>query len=146
SNFINRQNQAWDVQIGVSQLLYDGGATYSGVKSARFVEGAAYFQLRQTIDRVVAEVKINFFQVILNRALILAQEQSVELLESQLQDQTNRFEAGTVPRFNVLQAEVALANAIPPLIEARNDLRISQFQLVRLIGMNYPAGTLGKVP
>ncbi|MFV0337452.1 MAG: TolC family protein [Chthoniobacterales bacterium] len=143
---IFQQNQAWDVQIAASQLIYDGGAAYSGIKSARFTEDAAYFQLRQTIDRVVAEVKINFFQVILNRALIVAQEQSVTLLESQLQDQTNRFEAGTVPRFNVLQAEVALANAIPPLIQARNALRISQFQLVRLLGMNYPAGSLGKVP
>ncbi|MFV0415986.1 MAG: TolC family protein [Chthoniobacterales bacterium] len=143
---LSRQNQAWDVQIAVNQLIYDGGAAYSGIKSVRFTEDAAYFQLRQTIDRVIAEVKINFFQVILNRALIVAQEQSVELLESQLQDQTNRFEAGTVPRFNVLQAEVALANAIPPLIQARNALRISQFQLVRLVGMNYPAGNLGKVP
>jgi len=140
------QNQSWNVQIGASQLLFDGGATVAGIQAAKFVEDSAYFSLRQTIDRVVAEVKTNFFLIILNRALIVAQEQSVALLESQLQDQINRFEAGTVPRFNVLQAEVALANAIPPLIQARNNLRISQFELVRLMGMNYPAGQLSEVP
>ncbi len=131
------QNRFWNFQFGLSQLLFDSGAAVSGIISARNVEISSYFQLRKVIDDTIAAVKINFYQIILNRALIVAQEQSVALLESQLQDQINRYEAGTVPRFNVLQAEVALANAIPPLIQARNNLRISQFQLVRLIGLDY---------
>lgn len=140
------QNQFWNMQFGVSQLLFDSGAALSGIQAARAIETGSYFQLRKTIDKTISDVKINFYQVILNRALIIAQEQSVALLESQLQDQINRFEAGTVPRFNVLQAEVALANAIPPLIEARNNLRISQYQLVRLLGMNYNSMNLVQVP
>ena len=44
-----------------------------------------------------------------------------------------------MPRFNVLQAEVALANAIPPVIQARNALRISQFALVKQLGLDYPS-------
>jgi outer membrane protein TolC len=140
------QNRFWKMQVGVNQLLFDSGATINAIQGARFVENASYFQLRQTIDQTISNVKINFFQIILNRALIIAQEQSVALLESQLQDQINRFEAGTVPRFNVLQAEVALANSIPPLIQARNNLRISQFQLVRLLGMNYDQANPAQVP
>ncbi len=140
------QNRFWNIQLGVSQLLFDSGAAISGIQAAKYIETASYFQLRKTIDKTISDVKTNFFQVILNRALIIAQEQSVALLESQLQDQINRFEAGTVPRFNVLQAEVALANAIPPLIEARNNLRISQYQLVRLLGMNYDHSNLVQVP
>jgi TolC family type I secretion outer membrane protein len=140
------QNRFWNMQLGVSQLIFDSGATISAIQGARFVENSSYFQLRRVIDDTISNVKINFFQIILNRALIIAQEQSVALLESQLQDQINRFEAGTVPRFNVLQAEVALANAIPPLIQARNNLRISQFQLVRLLGMNYDQSNPAQVP
>ena len=140
------QNQSWDVQFGVTQLLFDGGNVISGIRAAKSIQDASYFQLRDTIDTLISNVKGNFFQVILNRALILAQEESVELLESQLQDQINRYEAGTVPRFNVLQAEVQLANAIPPLIDARNNLRISQYQLVQLLGMDYPAGQQDVVP
>lgn len=140
------QNQFWSMQLGVSQLLFDSGAAISGIQAAKFVETSAYFQLRKSIDDTIAAVKINFYQIILNRALIIAQEQSVALLESQLQDQINRFEAGTVPRFNVLQAEVALANSIPPLIQARNNLRIAQYQLVRLLGMNYDLSKPIQVP
>jgi outer membrane protein TolC len=76
----------------------------------------------------------------LNRALIIANQQSVDLLAEQLKDQQNRYDAGTVPRFNVLQAEVALANAKPPLIQAQNNYRVSMYKLVRLLGMDYPPG------
>ena len=78
-----------------------------------------------------------FYQIILNKALIGVQEESVNLLRSQLQDQQNRFEAGTVPRFNVLQAQVALSNQQPDLISARNNYRISQLQLARTIGLDF---------
>ncbi len=140
------QNKTWNIQFGASQLIYDGGAVVSGIRAATAAENSAFFTLRATIDNIIAQVKINFFQVVLNRALIVAQEQSVALLQQQLKDQQNRFEAGTVPRFNVLQAEVALANAKPPLIQAENAYRISLYQLVRLLGMNYPKGSPSEVP
>ena len=78
-----------------------------------------------------------FYLVQLDRALIGVQEESVKLLESQLQDQQNRFEAGTVPRFNVLQAQVALSNQIPQLITARNNYRIAQLQLAKTLGLDF---------
>jgi outer membrane protein len=82
-------------------------------------------------------VKTQFYQVVVNRALIGVQEESVRLLESQLKDQQNRFEAGTVPRFNVLQAQVQLYNQIPQLITARNTYRISILQLAKTLGLDY---------
>lgn len=140
------QNKTWNIQFVASQLLYDGGAVISNIRAATAAENSAFFSLRAAIDSIIAQVKINFYQVVLNRALIVAQEQSVALLQQQLKDQQNRFDAGTVPRFNVLQAEVALANAKPPLIQAENAYRISLYQLVRLLGMNYPQGAPSEVP
>ncbi|MCS7008787.1 MAG: TolC family protein, partial [Chthoniobacterales bacterium] len=140
------QNRVWSFQLSLNQLLFDSGAAFSATKAAKLQETAAYFLLRKTIDETIAAVKTNFYQIILNRALISAQEQSVALLESQLQDQINRFEAGVVPRFNVLQAEVALANAIPPLIQAYNNLRISQYQFIRLLGMDYGSSDPTQIP
>lgn len=140
------QNKTWNIQFTASQLIYNGGAVVSGIRSAIASENSAFFALRATIDAVIAQVKTNFYQVVLNRALIVAQEQSVTLLQQQLKDQQNRYEAGTVPRFNVLQAEVALANAKPPLIQAQNSYRISLYTLVRLLGMDYPTGHPSEVP
>src|SRR5204863_9783320 len=62
------------------------------------------------------------------------------LLGQQLKDQQNRFEAGTVPRFNVLQAEVALYNQIPQLITAQNNYRISMITLAKTLGLDFQPG------
>lgn len=135
--FVNN-NQSLNVTIQVNQNIWSGWKNQADFSAARLANDSAYYSLRQTIDKVVADTKKLFYDVIFNRALIRVREESVAVLQSQLQDQQSRFEAGTVPRFNVLQAEVALANAIPPVIQARNALRISQFSLVKQLGLNYP--------
>jgi outer membrane protein TolC len=92
--------------------------------------------LRDTVDRVVARIRSQFVNVLRTRALIQVQEESIQLLTNQLKDQQNRFDAGTVPRFNVLRAEVALSNARPELIRARNNYLIAQLELARSLGLD----------
>jgi outer membrane protein TolC len=84
--------------------------------------------------------------VLLDRALIGVQEESVKLLQSQLQDQQNRFEAGTVPRFNVLQAQVALSNQYPVLITAQNNYRIAELQLAKTLGLDFDPARSDSAP
>jgi outer membrane protein TolC len=136
-----RSDQAfnqWTIQLQGSQLLFDGWKTPSLTAAAKLSEQIAYFQLRQTIDSTIATVVQQFYQVVLDRALVIANEQQVALYQTQVTDQQSRYDAGTVPRFNVLQAQVQLANAEPPLIQAKNNLRIALFTLVTTIGLNYP--------
>jgi outer membrane protein len=127
--------ESWQVTLTVSQLIWDGGATIASRRASRINEDAAYYTLRDTIDSVVQTVRTQFYQILLNRALVQVQEESVNLLQSQLEDQKSRFEAGTVPQFNVLQAEGQLQNQIPQLISARNNYRISQLTLARTLGI-----------
>lgn len=140
------QNQTWNIQFQGSQLIFDGGATIAGIQAGGSAYESAFFSLRSTIDNIVSQIINQFYQIVLNRALIVAQQQNVALLQQQVQDQQNRYEAGTVPRFNVLQAEVQLANAKPPLIQAENNYRIAMYQLVQLLGMDYPQGHPSEVP
>jgi outer membrane protein TolC len=127
--------QTWQVTLTVSQLIWDGGATIASRRAARINEDQAYYTLRDTIDTVVQTVRTQFYQILLNKALVQVQEESVNLLQSQLEDQKSRFEAGTVPQFNVLQAEGTLENQIPQLIAARNNFRISELTLARTLGI-----------
>ncbi len=131
-------NQSWNIQFQGTQLLYDGGKTLSTTAAAKFSEQIAYYQLRQTIDATIATVIQQFYQVVLDRALVIANQQQVALYQTQVSDQQSRYDAGTVPRFNVLQAQVQLANAMPPLIQAKNNLRVALFTLVTTIGLDYP--------
>jgi outer membrane protein TolC len=138
SSTTTTQNQSWSVQVTVSQLVYDGGATIAGRRQALINEQEAYYTLRDTIDSVVSTVRTQFYQILLNKALVQVQEESVNLLQSQLEDQKSRYEAGTVPQFNVLQAEGQLQNQIPQLIAARNNYLIAQQTLARTLAI--PAG------
>src|ERR1700738_235420 len=131
----NSSNQTWQVTLTASQLIYDGGATIASRRAARINEDQAYYTLRDTIDTVVQTVRTQFYQILLDKALVQVQEESVTLLQTQLEAKTSRYEAGTVPQFNVLQAEGTLENQIPQLIAARNNYRISQLTLARTLGI-----------
>jgi outer membrane protein TolC len=137
-------DKSWRAAIEVRQLLYSGGQVGAALKIARFTEDQAYFQLRDTVDRVIATIRAQFYLVLLNRKLITVAEESIRLLGDQLKDQQNRFEAGTVPRFNVLQAEVALANSQPDLIRARNNYLVAQLELSRTLGLEASKSATGK--
>ncbi len=129
--------RSYTLSIAATQVIFAGGRVISQINSADFQRDSSYYAFRNAIDQIVATVRQQFYQVLLNRALIGVQEESVQLLQSQLKDQQNRFEAGTVPRFNVLQAQVALSNQYPQLISARNNYRISQLQLAKTLGLDF---------
>src|SRR2546421_6397277 len=129
--------RSYTLEIATTQVIFSGGRVPGQISSASFQRDSSYYSFRNTIDLIVATVRQEFYLVLLDRALIGVQEESVRLLQSQLQDQQNRFEAGTVPRFNVLQAQVALSNQIPQLITAQNNYRISQLQLAKTLGLDF---------
>ena len=135
----NGRNEAWSVDITARQVLYAGGGVTASVKSQQLALDAAVLSLRAVINDALLGVRTRFYTVLLNRERIKVQEQNIELLQRQLQDVKNRYEAGTVSNFEVLRAEVALANAQPALITARNDYRIAIEELRQAIG--YVAGS-----
>ena len=149
--------QTSDVSYSISvlgrQLIFNG-TTWPEIRGTFFQRDSAYFAFRNILDQLIATVKTQFYQIVVNRELITVNEQSVHLLESQLKDQQNRFEAGTVPRFNVLQAEVALYNQLPLLITSQNNYRIAKLQLAKTLGLNFerrrgenpPLEVVGEMP
>jgi outer membrane protein len=144
---------SYTISVLGKQLVFNG-TTYPQIRGTFFQRDSAYFAFRNILDQLLATVKTQFYQVVVNRELIKVQEQSVHLLESQLKDQQNRFEAGTVPRFNVLQAEVALYNQLPLLITAQNNYRISKITLAKTLGLDFqprrgespPLEVIGEMP
>ena len=130
----NGDNHNWSLNLTARQLLYTGGGVRAGVQSQQLRLEAAMLALRTVINDALLDVRIRFYTVLVNRERIKVQEQNIELLQRQLQDVKNRFEAGTVSNFEVLRAEVALANAQPDLITARNDYRLAIEQLRFVLG------------
>ena len=128
------ENRYWSFNITARQNLYTGGAVSANVRSQQLALDAAVLALQAVINDALLDVRTRFYTVLLSREKIKVQEQNVALLQRQLQDVKNRFEAGTVSNFEVLRAEVALANAQPPLITARNDYRLGIETLRQSLG------------
>ncbi|MBP6865036.1 MAG: TolC family protein [Candidatus Didemnitutus sp.] len=141
------ENRSWNVGITARQVLFAGGGVRSAVKSQQLALEAATLEMQAVIDAALLDVRTRFYNVLVSRERIKVQEQNVELLQRQLQDVRNRFEAGTVSNFEVLRAEVALANAQPPLISARNNYRIAIEELRQSLGFtSSDTANVAKVP
>ena len=133
---VESSDVSYAISITGTQLIFNG-TTFNEIRGTFFQRDSAYFAFRNVLDSLIATVKTQFYQIIVNRELVDVNEENVHLLEAQLKDQQNRFEAGTVPRFNVLQADVQLHNQIPQLITAQNNLRISKLQLAKTLGLDF---------
>ena len=134
STFVPPADNAWTIALQARQVLYAGGGVTASVKSARLAREAAAFELEGVINEQLRAVRTQFYTVLLAREKIAVQEENIKLLEQQLTDAKNRFNAGTTSNFDLLRAEVALANGQPPLIQARNDYRIATEQLRQVLG------------
>jgi len=144
--FVLGTPQNWSSQIKVQQSFYEGGRLLSSLRVARLSKEQSLLNYQTTVSDTVLSIQLGYFDVLLNMQQILVQEASVELLTRELADTTRRYDAGTVPRFNVLRAQVELANARPKLITARNNLRVSKNNLANLIGFNVPRESLEDIP
>jgi outer membrane protein TolC len=103
---------------------------------ARLIEEKRTLEYQALVNRVSMDVRLAFYDVLLNRAKIKVREQSVSVFEEEVKTQRERLEAGIVGSLNVSRAEVALANEQPELIDAQTRLQNSELQLGQLIGVD----------
>lgn len=144
--FGNAPAQNWSANAQIVQPLYEGGRVKANLAQGRQVTEQAEARFAATAADTAAAVLIAYDDALLAAEQITVQESSIALLGKELEDQKRRFDAGTAPRFNVLRAEVALANAQPRLIRARNAHRIAKNNLVNLLGYELPADMWKDIP
>ena len=139
-------DESWNTSVQIVQTIYQGGRTLSAFRAARLTKEQSLLQYQTAVADALLATRIAYYDVLVAEQQILVNEASVNLLNRELEDQQRRYEAGTVPRFNVLQAEVAVANARPPLIRARNAYRVAKNNLSNLLGYNLPKDVWEDIP
>jgi outer membrane protein len=139
-------NQNWNAGLQIVQTIYSGGKLTAAVRAAKVTKEQALAQYQAALADTLLSVRIAYYDILLNAELITVNETSVNLLQKELDDQQHRYDAGTVPHFNVLRAKVSLANARPPLIQAQNNYRISKNNLSNLLGYNLPSDIWDNIP
>lgn len=145
-NIPRESDRTWAADIRIVQSIYEGGRIASAFRTSKLTKEQAMLNYQTIVADTLRDVRVAYDDVLLAEQNIAVQEASVKLLEKELQDTSRRYEAGTVPQFNVLRAEVEVANARPRLIRARNSYRIAKNNLANLLGFDLPKGTEENIP
>lgn len=139
-------DQNWNANIRVVQSIYEGGKLVSSWRAAKLTTEQAFLQHQTIVADTLLATRVAYYDVLVAAQDIVVRDASVNLLAKELDEQQRRYDAGTVPRFNVLRAEVAVANARPALIRARNNHRIAKNNLAQLLGFDLPREVWENIP
>jgi outer membrane protein TolC len=142
----SQPHQNWNAGVQIVQSIYEGGKMVAALRAASVTKQQALAQYQSVIADTLLLTRIAYYDVLLAAQQITVHEASVNLLQKELEDQQRRYDAGTVPKFNVLRAEVAVANERPALIQARNNYRIAKNNLSNLLGYNLPREIWEDIP
>src|SRR5271154_2956500 len=139
-------DQNWNAGVQIVQSIYQGGKLLAAVRAAKVTKEQALAQYETTLADTLLSVRLAYYDILLAAEQITVNETSVNLLQKELDDQQHRYDAGTVPNFNVLRAKVSVANARPPLLQALNNYRIAKNNLSNLLGYNLPRDIWENIP
>ncbi|MFZ5862353.1 MAG: TolC family protein [Nitrospirota bacterium] len=124
------------INVGATQTLYAGGRIQGGIESARLARVDAKERLRALSREVAAQVKNAFYGVLFARELVRVRQDALALLQEHLATTQARFRQGTAAEFDMLRADVEVANARPPLIEVENQLATAEERFKRALGFD----------
>jgi len=139
-------HQSWNAGVQLVQSIYEGGKLVAAIRAANATKQQAVAQYQTSVADALLAVRLAYYDTLLAAQQITVHEASVNLLQKELDDQQHRLDAGTVPKFNVLRAEVAVANERPNLIRSKNDYRIAKNNLANLLGYNLPREIWENIP
>ena len=131
----------WDTGVTFKLPLFRGGRLVRGVQVAQMRKAVAEDMLRMTTQDIVYNVSSVYYKIAQLEKLTVANAASVEQLQAHKKDVEVSLAAGTVPRLDLLKADVELAHAKENLLLVKNNLESSYELLKTLMGMdNMAAG------
>ncbi len=129
-------DKSYNVGVEGTVPLFSGGRVISGIAVAYLSNDIAYEQYRQAINDTLYNVRVAFYSIVLAREVVKVRADALDLLTRQLDITKKKYDVGVVSKFDLLRAEVEVANARPPLIQAQNDLTVAGESLKRILGID----------
>ena len=126
-------------QATVTQILWAAGRLSAGLVAAEEFLSSYQMQERAVADYVRFSVKEAYFTALLAQCALDIENRAMAETEEAARIARASFEQGTVSRFDLMRAEVELANRKAPLVKARNDYDQALFTLCRRCGLDLDA-------
>ena len=116
-------------QVTLNQALFTWGQVGAAIRGAKWALATGHDQLRRFQQAVRRDVTAAFYDVLLAKEFAAITSKTVEQRRRHLDETQKRYALGTATDYDVLSAEVALANARPDAISAANTVRTARERL-----------------
>jgi outer membrane protein TolC len=130
----DRWDDFWDVTVGVSWSLWDGGKTAAEVAQASGVSEAARQRLAEFDSVLAVEVRQRTLEIESGRAAVAAAASAVDAAAEARRVVDERYRAGVIGQIEVLDAEFALLQAELDRTRALASVRLAEARLDRAVG------------
>lgn len=117
------------------QPLFLGGAGIAGVRLARAATEASQHELELLRQNLIYGTTLSFYRCLLARELVRVEDEAVAQAEANLASVRAHYDVGSASGFDLMRAEVEVANLKPEVIASRNDYQAALTGLRTILGL-----------
>lgn len=134
-------NDAYDAGLSLTQPIFSGFKTVSGVNYAETIVKQERENLKSTEQAVLLNSAVAYVDVITQRAVLELQKNQEQVLARHLKSYQKRFQVGDLTKTDVAQSEARLEGAKTNRIVAEGDLETANAAYVSMVGRKPPEKT-----
>jgi outer membrane protein len=144
--FYNQTLQSDYFYLGGSVPVFNGLQNYNTIQKNKYLVLASEQDLQDISDNVALNVALVYLQILLNKELVAANENQLNITLQQIEKTKKLVDAGSVAKGNLLQIEAQAAQEELSLINTQNQLETSYLNLTQLLELKTPGGFEIEVP
>ncbi len=144
--FVNKTLQSDYFYIGGQMPIFNGLQYYNSIQKNKYQVLASQQDLQDIKDNVALNVALAYLQILLNKELVTANENQLNITLQQIDKTKKLVDAGSVAKGNLLQIQAQAAQEELSLITQKNALETSVLVLTQFLELKTPAGFEVVVP
>jgi len=138
--FYNQTVQSDYFYLGGRTNVFNGLQNYNTIQKNKYELLAGEQDLQKIMDNVSLNVALAYLQILLNKELVTANENQLNITLQQIEKTKKLVDAGSSARGNLLQIEAQAAQEEVSLVTMRNQLEISYLNLTQILELETPSG------
>lgn len=120
----------------LQQPLFLGGAGMAGIRMAKAAYQASEENLEMAEQELLYNVASAFYGSILAKEVVTVQEEALQQAQENYDIVKTKYDAGAASKFDLMRAEVNVANTRPDAITARNNYKNSLTRLKMMLALD----------
>ena len=130
------QHENYNYQVSLQQVLFTWGKLYNAYKISDLGKDIAQLDLIRKKQEIRYSVTDAFYGILILEQMVKLSTESLVQLERHAKSVETRYKAGLVPQYELLRAQVQMANLKPQMIEAENGLKLAREGFKMLLGLS----------